>query len=269
MSSDPAANHVKEIAQRFVEARLAHKGLTEYPGPMPETLDTAYQIQNHAIGLWDDEVVAWKVGGVPGDLQEKYGAKRLAGPVFKSNVTYTENAGHTNMPIFVEGYAAIEAEFVLQLNDCNDLPKGDLSLEQVNDAVKRAFIGVEIASSPLTIINDIGPIGPISDFGNNHGLIIGPELIENTRGDLSRFEVKMIINDEHIGTTTCPPGLDGPLGAVKFLLEHLRKHDITIPEDTYVSTGAITGVHQAFVDATSSITFEGIGSMDLTLVPSK
>ena len=245
MSSDPAANHVKEIAQRFVEARLAHKGLTEYPGPMPETLDTAYQIQNHAIGLWDDEVVAWKVGGVPGDLQEKYGAKRLAGPVFKSNVTYTENAGHTNMPIFVEGY------------------------EQVNDAVKRAFIGVEIASSPLTIINDIGPIGPISDFGNNHGLIIGPELIENTRGDLSRFEVKMIINDEHIGTTTCPPGLDGPLGAVKFLLEHLRKHDIAIPEDTYVSTGAITGVHQAFVDATSSITFEGIGSMDLTLVPSK
>ena len=270
MSSDPATSHVKEIAEHFVNARLNHSGLTQYPGPMPETLETAYQVQAHAISLWQDEIIGWKVGGVPPEMQSKYNnTKRLAGPIFKNGLKYSENGAHTDMPIFVEGYAAIEAEFVLQLDDCSELPEGELSPEQVHSVIKRAFIGVEIASSPLTVINDIGPVGPISDFGNNNGLIIGPELTQMVRGDLSEFEVTMIINDKLIGKTTCPAGFDGPLGAVKFLIEHLKTHNIAIPENTYVSTGAITGVHQAFVNASSDITFAGIGNMKLSLVPSK
>lgn len=40
------------------------------------------------------------------------------------------------------------------------------------------FIGVEIASSPLATINTLGPRVVISDFGNNNGLILGPEVTD-------------------------------------------------------------------------------------------
>lgn len=255
------------ISQKFVEARLNNIGLSNYPGNIPKTLKEAYDIQAESIKNWDDKIVGWKVGGVPPALQEEFKAERLVGPIFERSVKYSEDNGHSPMPIFEEGFAAIEAEFVVQLGDVSSLPSTDLTLEQVKSAVSKVFIGVEIASSPLQVINDIGPVGPVSDFGNNNGLIVGPEVAEWADGDLSKYEVSVDINDESMGTVTCPPELKGPLGATKFLIEHLKQNGYDIPKGTYVSTGAITGVHQAFKDAKSVIKFEGLGTMTLELTP--
>jgi len=256
------------ISQKFVEARHTHTGLAEYPGTIPNDLHTAYEIQSLAIGAWNDTIAGWKVGGVPPDYQQQFDEKRLAGPIFSKAVKHCRDEQHVDMPIFVDGYAAVEAEFVIELGDISELPTTDLSLDQVKLAISRVFIGIEIASSPLQIINDIGPVGPISDFGNNNGLIVGPEIVNWQKHDLSKYKVTVYINDEHIGTTSAKPDLDGPLGAVKFLIEHLRQHKYDIPKGTLVSTGAITGVHQAFVKAKSRVIFDGLGSMNITLVPS-
>ena len=51
-----------DIAQAFVSARQQGRSLPDFPGTIPDDLVTAYQVQDHAIGLWDAGVVGWKVG---------------------------------------------------------------------------------------------------------------------------------------------------------------------------------------------------------------
>lgn len=258
----------KAISKAFIDARLTHKGLSEFPGTIPSTMAEAYEIQAESIKNWDDSVAGWKIGGVPPELQEKFAAKRLAGPIFKKSVKYTEDGAHTPMPVFADGFAAIEAEFIIELGDVSALPATDLTEEQVKSVINRVFIGVEIASSPLQIINDIGPVGPVSDFGNNAGLIVGPEVKNWADADLSVHQVLLDINEERIGDKCAPEALNGPLGAVKFLIEHLKAEGYEIPVGTYASTGAITGVHQAYSGDKSVIEFVGLGKMSLELIPS-
>lgn len=258
---------IEAVSTKFVEARQSNKGLTQYPGPVPVSLVEAYQIQAKSIAAWDDEVVGWKVGGIPPALQKTFNADRLVGPIFERSVRYCGDGEFVSMPVFEEGYAAIEGEFIIELSDVADLPNSGLTQAQIESVINKVYIGVEIASSPLTIINEIGPVGPISDFGNNCGLIVGPELINWREADLSSYLVNVKINEQDMGTVAAPEGLKGPLGAAKFLIEHLKQHGYSIPVGTYISTGAITGVHQAFVDDTSEVVFEGIGSIRLALEP--
>jgi 2-keto-4-pentenoate hydratase len=258
---------IDAVSARFVEARKTHKGLTQYPGTIPDSLDIAYQIQAKSIQAWDDTIQGWKVGGIPPSLQETFQTDRLVGPIFERSIRYCKDDELVLMPVFEKGFAAIEAEYIIQLGDVSGLASSGLTQAQIESVIDKIYIGVEIASSPLTIINDIGPVGPISDFGNNGGLIVGPELKNWRDTDLSKYLVNVHINDHNMGTVSAPPQLKGPFGAVKFLIEHLKQHEFAIPVGTYVSTGAITGVHQAFVDDASTIVFDGLGTMHIKLIP--
>ena len=79
-------------------------------------------------------------------------------------------------PVFAKGFAAIEAEFVVQL--AKDAPANvtEWTAETARRFVKAMYIGIEIASSPLVNINDYGPAVVASDFGNNAGLLLGAEV---------------------------------------------------------------------------------------------
>src|SRR5688500_18134893 len=102
------------IADRFLSARRAAGGLAAYPGVFPATLDEAYAIQDEAIALWDRPVIGWKVGRINPPLADHFGADRLAGPIF--DCRRVAGAGEMpEMPVFAEGFAAGEAEFLLRV----------------------------------------------------------------------------------------------------------------------------------------------------------
>ena len=65
------------------------------------------------------------------------------------------NGGHA-VPVsgFANGFAAIEAEFVLQLGRMRPHNVTEWTAETARRFVKAMFIGIEIASSPLVNIND-------------------------------------------------------------------------------------------------------------------
>ena len=169
------------------------------------------------------------------------------------------------MPVFEHGYAAIEAEFIIELGDTSSLPSKNITQEQATNAITRVFIGAEIASSPIQKINDLWPTAPISDFGNNSGMIVGPEITNWQKRDLSTIDVTVNIDWVQHGPTKTKSGLDGPVCATKFLIEHLKKRGHEIPKGTYISSGAITGVHDSFVGTNSQIFFEGLGQFKVSL----
>src|SRR3546814_11891516 len=80
-------------------------------------------------------------------------------------------------------------------------------------------LGIEIASSPLPTINDLGPTVTISDFGNNNGLVIGPAIADWRGADIADWPVSLLINGREAGAARAAEVLDGPFGAQRLLFE--------------------------------------------------
>jgi len=59
------SDYIKAASAALMDARQTLTGLSEYPMRVPADLKTAYAIQEHSIANWPDEVVGWKVGGMP------------------------------------------------------------------------------------------------------------------------------------------------------------------------------------------------------------
>jgi len=259
--SDPAA-----IARRFVAARLAARATPDYPGPIPATMAESYAIQDVAIGLFPDRLIGWKVGGVAPALQAKLGVHRLAGAIFAGN-TRTASGGDEVVPLpeIEGGFAAIEAEFIARIGADVDPAKTDWTLEEAARAVDKIFVGVELAGSPLPTINDLGPTVVASDFGNNGGLIVGPEL-QDWRDRLDSIEAETIINGVSVGVGSSSALQGGAIESVRFLLEHCARWGRPLKSGMLISTGAVTGVHRARAGDRAVCVFKGIAELNCSVV---
>lgn len=228
------------IAHAFVGARQAAQGLASYPGERPETLAEAYAIQDRAIAIDGRTVAGWKVGRINAPLDTALGSNRLAGPIFADQVVGAETEA---LPVIADGFAAAEAEYCVRIGRSTAGLSG-LSVEQALDLVDAVHVGIEIASSPYPGINADGPLVTISDYGNNYGLSIGEE-VPGWR-DLSFLDwpVESRIDDMVVGHATARDMLDGPIGAVAFLIDCLSARGIVLEPGQWVSSGAVTGVHR-------------------------
>ncbi len=250
--SDTIPTVLREISKQLTSARLHARALPGFPEGQPETLEDAYRVQDCSIAAWDDEIVGWKVGGVPPSYQDRFSDKRLVGPVFRKLLRYEVAGERVPMPAFAGGFAAIEPEFVFELG--------------ATPAEDRMFIGVEIASSPVPSLNDYGPTAIISDFGNQHGLLIGPE-VDDWRHRGSELRVVAEIDGEVVGDKTLTDFPADAVAAVDFLREVSARRGYSLPPGTLVSSGAITGVHDAEIGARSRLDFGELGVLELELVP--
>lgn len=229
------------IAHAFVEARQAGNALPDYPGELPETLDQAYGIQERAIGLFGGRIAGWKVGRIPDSLIDRFGTNRLTGPIFAESVIDSPE-GVPVMPIFADGFGAAEAEFLLRIGSLPDSYDRAWTNEEAAKFVDAIHVGIEVASSPFPGINDHGPAITVSDFGNNNGLVIGAAVPPNV--DFLEWPVTLTIDGEVAGTGTAGEMLDGPFGSVRFLFELAASRHLPLAPGQWISTGAVTGVHQ-------------------------
>lgn len=239
MGSVQFADEARRIAEAFVAARRASKGLSDYPGRIPLALDDAYRVQDLAIGIDGRRVGGWKVGRINPPLN---GVDRLAGPIFADSI-FEADGSSIAMPIFSQGFGAAEAEFLLRIGKAPPAGKRSFTEAEAADLIDAVHVGIEIASSPLPTINELGPTVTVSDFGNNNGLVIGPAIPDWRDADIKSWPVELLINGELIGAAKAETMLDGPVGAVRFLLELMAMRGIALEPGQWVSSGAVTGVH--------------------------
>ncbi len=243
-----------QIARAFVSARARGQALPDYPGTIPSDIAQSYHIQDTAIELWQDEVGGWKVGRIGEPLASEFGMDRLVGPIFSRHIFRAGNEP-TVSAIFDGGFGAVEAEFVLEIGE--DAPSGKTSWtrEEARAAVSNVYIGVEIASSPLSTINELGPKVIVSDFGNNASLIVGPELQGWQSRAFEDWTAETFIEGESIATGTAAGLPGGPFESVRFLLELSARRGMPLKAGCLVSSGAITGVHDILPGQSSRISF--------------
>jgi 2-keto-4-pentenoate hydratase len=257
----PFGAPAQAIARRFVAARARGEPLAAFPGALPRDLSEAYDCQEAAIESWPDTVAGWKVGLIGADLAADLGQNRLAGPIFASSVRHARGTEPVAFPVFVGGFAAVEAEFVLEIGQNAPARKAVWTLDEARALVAAVRIGVETAGSPLATINELGPRAVVADFGNNAGLIIGPELADWRRRAPSEWRVETSIDGEAVGIGhgAVPPG--GPFESLRFLLELCARRGRPLTSGALVSSGALTGVHDIRPGQTAEIVFDGVAEL--------
>lgn len=248
-------NSLDAIAKAFVAARRGAMGLPHYPGTLPASLHDAYAIQDRALVLAGGEVVGWKVGKINPPLDRQLGANRLAGPIFAGSVR--DGVGKAPvMPVFADGFAAAEAEFLLRVGRAPDPAKTSYTMDEAADLIDAVHVGVEIASSPFPGINALGPLVTISDFGNNHGLVIGEPVARWRDLGFLDWPVSLLIDGVEAGAATARTMLDGPIGAARFLFETMAARNIVLRPGQWISSGAVTGVHEVNIGAAVTAIFK-------------
>ncbi|QUL38154.1 2-keto-4-pentenoate hydratase [Erythrobacter sp. JK5] len=248
-------DRLRELSRTLVEARRCAGSLPEFPGPLPRDLEEAYKVQALSRAAWPDDVIGWKVGGIPPKHRVALGEQYLAGPIFAKRLVRAQPGVTNEMPVFAGGFAAIEPEFVLELGENRD--------------ADRLFIGAEIASSPLVAINDIGPLAVVCDFGNNNGVLVGPEIPDWQTAGERDLPVATVIDGQMIATRVVADLASDVIAVRDFLFAHAERQDIALAPGTLISTGAITGVHEAHAGARSILDFGRFGALELVLVPER
>lgn len=260
--------HPEKVARAFVTARREARALASYPGERPTDLAEAYAIQDAALAVDGRRVAGWKVGRINPPYDASLGANRLSGPIF-ADVFFEAPVGEVSeMPIYADGFAAAEAEILMHVAAGWDggLPADDIETRALIDDVR---MGIEIASSPYVGINDEGPCVTISDFGNNMGSVAGAPFCDWRELDLCAIPVSTVIDGVVVGEATAASMLDGPYGAVRFLLENLRARRIDANRGLWVSTGAITGVHPVAAGQHVVARFAGKGAVHCRTVKAR
>lgn len=254
------------LSKRLVKARLDACVLDEYPGQLPTSLEQAYKVQAASVARWPDEVVGWKVARLPADDRDRFAQERLAGPVYRSAVQSVDAQSQTVAHIYADGFAAIEAEIVLELG--RDVPSDfEGCNEDLAKIVAKAYCGAEIASSPMPFVIELGATSIISDMGVNAGVVLGPEIADFPSLSADALEVSVSVDGRVVGEAN-PGAITGaPFDALLFLVKHCGAHGIKLPKGTLVSTGMITGVHDVSVGCSARVDFGTAGWFDVSFEP--
>lgn len=257
----PAPPELAAIADRFVAARRAGTALDAFPGDIPEDLVTAYRVQDLAIAQWPDTVVGWKVGYIAPERRDASGDERLLGPIFARQL-WNATGGSTPIPVFAGGFGAVEAEYVLRLDA--DAPEGklDWTPDEAAAVPSTLYIGLEVASSPLATINELGPRVVVSDFGNNNGLILGAEIPGWTARAEDGLLAETFIGGHSVGSGGAQRLPGGLRAAFAFALSRSARRGRPLKAGEYIATGNATGIHDIAAGQEARVVFAGHGTLD-------
>lgn len=262
---EPARDSIQALAERFVQARLKSEALAHYPGEEPRSLVEAYAVQDAAIALWPDDIAGWKVGLVQPQHRARYGAERIAGPIFRKQIAPATEAV-SELPVIPGGFSAAEAELVLVVGKTPPAGKTDWTPEEADAFAGAMHAGLELAGSPFAGINDFGPAVTASDFGNNTGLVVGAEIPDWRARALDLLAASTNIDSAVVGAGSGANIPGGPLAAFAFILGHCAQRGLHLRVGDVVSTGAITGVHQVQVGQNIRVDFGAWGAISCRIV---
>jgi 2-keto-4-pentenoate hydratase len=258
---DDFADRYVAIATRLVNARLAASALPGFPGEIPNELAGSYACQERAIALWPDRVAGWKIGLINAPDDARLGCNRLAGPIFSRSVIGARAGGPTPFPVFEGGFAAAEAEFVVEIGRDAPPDQETWTRDEAMALVAEVYVGIETAGSPLAMINQLGPLAVASDFGNNAGLILGPVFEGWRERPEAEWACETLIDGCRVGQGAASDLPGGPFEAMQFIAEHCARRRRPLTAGTLISTGAITGVHDIVAGQTATIHFDGVGDL--------
>ena len=222
----------------------------------------AYQIQELAMSRWPDSLVGWKIGYIPADRRTAGDPDRLVGPIWRQQCHDNQDQpSPVEVGIFASGFAAVEAELVIRLEQ--DLPAHDTgwTADEAADLKQQRLVGIEVASSPIPDINALGPTVIAADFGNNNGLVLGPTLADPPGG--APVQLACYVDGQLMGEGSAESLPGGIHHALATALNVLASRGQPVRAGMVFATGAITGIHQIGPGQRCRVDVQGGRSLEL------
>jgi 2-keto-4-pentenoate hydratase len=92
--------------------------------------------------------------------------------------------------------------------------------------------------------------------------VIGPEVRDWRDRVMERILIKVEVDGEQVGLIAAAIN-EGVFDAVRFLINLCALRGIHLPAGTFVSCGALSGIHNVSIGSIARVHFEGLGSFCL------
>ncbi|HEY7608973.1 MAG TPA: fumarylacetoacetate hydrolase family protein [Alphaproteobacteria bacterium] len=257
-------DEIEEAVELLIAARGDHRRLDAFPPTCrPQTFEDGHAIQEAFVKAWSVPVAGYKIGCTSAETQKLLGSPgpfpgRVFAPVLlKSPAKVAAKAFHR---------LGIEPEFAFTM--ARDLPAraAPYTREEAAAAVAALHGAIELVDSRWTDWFKVGVASIVADNGANGGLVLGPEVSDWRKIDLSRAKATLRFDDKFIAEGTGAAVLGNPLEALVWLANHLRARGYGLKAGDAVTTGTVASVHFAEPGMHVTADFGPIGKVELRFV---
>jgi 2-keto-4-pentenoate hydratase len=247
---------MNNTAEALMQARRQAQSIAVFPGELPRDLAEAYAVQSRVLQP-GRKIGGWKVAMIAPDFRARYGAERIAGPIYADLIQRTSGQETLTAEVFTDGFSALEAEFAIVIGTALKAADAPFDRATLEAAIASLHAGVEIASSPVRDVLAYGPAALVADLGTNVGAIVGPAFNHWRDVPLDALRSRMTIDGAVVGEGSAASVPGGPVAALDFLAHQLARLGRDLSVGDIVLTGMTTGVHPVEPGSRGLVEFPG------------
>lgn len=227
------------IAAAIVETRKALGKMETYPGPVPDDLAQALEIQEAVIRHFDEPIAGWKIGCTNKGAQEALGADE---PFFGPLISSRFYASGAQVETASTALRVVEPEIAMRLGRDLAPQAQPYSVDQVMAAVETVHPSLEFVDRRLPGGFADGLLWHICDCGLSDALVLGPGTAGVSAEMLPEIAVEARVNGEVVSSGHGRNALDGPHLALQWLANTFSQLGRTLYAGQTISTGLLTSI---------------------------
>ena len=255
-------SNIDEAAAFLWRTRIEQRRIEALPDHLrPHSLAEGYAIQDAMVATAAQPVSGWKIAATSKAGQEHIGVTEpLAGRLFKKFVLQ-DGARLPAAPLHM---AVIEAEFAFRMG--RELKPRDAAYEktEVCDAVGALHLAIEVPDARFERFAEVGPAQIVADDAFASWFVLGPQVNEWRRLDLSVQKVRAFKNGALFGEGVGANALGDPRIALTWIANHLSQRGIGLREGDIITTGTCITPAAIGPGDQMVVEFVGLGRLDVS-----
>jgi 2-keto-4-pentenoate hydratase len=248
-------SNIDDAAAFLWRARIEQRRIEALPDHLrPQTLAEGYAIQDAMVATAAQPVSGWKIAATSKAGQEHIGVTEpLAGRLFKKFILQ-DGARLPAAPLHM---AVMEAEFAFRMG--RELKPREAAYEktEVCDAVGALHLAIEVPDARFERFAEVGPAQIVADDAFASWFVLGPQVNEWRRLDLSVQKVRALKNGALFAEGVGANALGDPRIALTWIANHLSRRGIGLKEGDVITTG--TCITPAAIEPGDQMVAEFIG----------
>src|SRR3954470_23533671 len=246
-------------AELLWRTRLAETRIDALPKEIrPSTLAEGYAIQEAMLDLAQQPAIGWKIAATSAAGQKHIGVTEpLAGRLFRDFVL----ADGARRPIARNHMRVAEAEFAFRMARGMPPRGSDYTMADVVDAVEAMHLAIEVPDARYEVFDTIGAPSICADCAFHAWFVLGPEVPDWRRLDLSRQPVRALKKATVVAEGSGANALGDPRIALTWLANHLNKRGLALKAGEVITTGTCVKPVDVVAGDTVVMDYGALGKM--------
>lgn len=262
------AEQEKQVAQKIFDANQAREKFQPLRGAdTPETLESAYRIQDEVHRLLETEAGVGPLGGHKIALTSK-AVQELCGidqPAYGRIVARTIR--RSPAVLRASEFLRLGLEFEVATRIACDVPAlaGGYNRESIADYVGACMTAFELIEDRDADYSDLDAASILTDRCWCGGVVLGPEVSDWRNLDLAKAAAELTWNGEVVDQGVTGDSMGHPFEGLAWIANHLQARGQTLKAGDIVITGS--ALKTRFPEIGDKITYriEGLGEVSVTL----